>query len=78
MESGTNLDELAQQLGIIFPDEKEYDTLGGFVYDVLGQIPQAGDYVDFDGYRFEVLSVENRRIQQIKVIKRNSSDAVND
>ncbi|MCF7801660.1 MAG: hemolysin family protein [Candidatus Marinimicrobia bacterium] len=78
VESGTNLDELAQQLDVNFPGEKEYDTLGGFVYDVLGQIPQAGDYVDFDGYRFEVLSVENRRIQQIKVIKRNSSNAVND
>ncbi|MCF7797854.1 MAG: hemolysin family protein [Lentisphaeria bacterium] len=78
VESGTNLDELAEQLRVNFPDDKEYDTLGGFVYDVLGQIPQAGDYIDFDGYRFEVLSVENRRIQQIKVIKRNSADTDHD
>jgi len=69
VESGTNLDELAERLLVTFPRDKEYDTLGGFVYDLLGQIPQPGDRVDFESYRFEVLTVENRRIQQIKIIK---------
>lgn len=72
VESGTNLDELAERLPVTFPPDKEYDTLGGFVYDILGQIPKPGDQVDYNGYRFEVLSVENRRIQQIKIIKQPS------
>ena len=70
VESGTNLDELTGVLHIAFPEDREYDTLGGFIYDVRGQIPKTGDQVDFAGYCFEVLSIENRRIQQIKIIKR--------
>ena len=70
VESGTNLDELTGVLHIAFPEDREYDTLGGFIYDVRRQIPKTGDQVDYAGYCFEVLSIENRRIQQIKIIKR--------
>ncbi len=69
VESGANLDELTRVLHIAFPEGREYDTLGGFIYDVRGQIPKIGDQVDFAGYCFEVLSIENRRIQQIKIKK---------
>jgi CBS domain containing-hemolysin-like protein len=39
-------DEIAQELGMIIPEEEEYDTLGGLVADRLERIPMMGDRIE--------------------------------
>ncbi|GAB5366195.1 hypothetical protein AAMO2058_001124000 [Amorphochlora amoebiformis] len=38
----TSIDELAEVMGVEFPEEKAYETVAGFVLDQLGAIPQPG------------------------------------
>ena len=43
------------------------DTVGGFVYQALGKIPQTGDYVTTDRLRIEVVSILGRRLRKLRI-----------
>ncbi len=63
-----DLDELAELIQVDFgPYLEEVDTLGGFLYAQFGRIPEPGESVEFQGWRFTVLSVDSRRIDQVRV-----------
>ncbi len=68
MDGITDLEEVEEQLHIKFPKD-DYDTLGGFIISLLGFLPQDGDMnsVEYQGIRFTVLNVEERRIGKVKV-----------
>lgn len=61
--------DLDERLGVRLPPG-EYDTLGGFVYDALGRIPQVGDSFEKDGVRFEVAEMDERRIISVRITLR--------
>ena len=70
MEGKTPLEELEELLDISF-EEESFETLNGFLIYRLDRIPEPGDdfSVDFRGYRFKILSVENKMIQSVLVTK---------
>lgn len=43
------------------------DTLGGFIFSVLGRVPQEGERFRVDGLEIEVLTVTGRRIRKVRV-----------
>lgn len=47
------------------PDTDDFTTLAGFVIFRLGRIPSAGDYVETQGWRLEVVDMDGRRIDKI-------------
>ena len=63
-----SVDEVEDLLGIKIPDDTEYDTLGGVVVDMLGDLPEEGQHpsVQIDRVRFTVLEVDDRRISRLK------------
>lgn len=48
-------------------DNSEVDTVGGLVYHNLGRIPQAGDVVETDHLRIEVVSILGRRLRRLRI-----------
>ena len=48
-------------------DSTDVDTVGGYVYQTLGKIPQAGDVVFTDHLRIEVVSILGRRIRKLRI-----------
>ena len=50
-----------------------YDTVGGFVYERLGRIPNIGDTITHGVLKIEVLGTTGRRLDQIRVTKQSSS-----
>ena len=66
--------DLEENLDIEFPDEREYDTLAGFILDAHGDIPDKGVQVSFNRYRFTVITILSNRIDKVKIEKnRNES-----
>ena len=49
------------------PHEEEYETLSGFVMTSLGRVPQAADHFEWNGYRFEVMDMDGRRVDKVLV-----------
>lgn len=59
-----NMDELNELLDMDLPSAG-FDTLGGFIYDHLGQVPDEGQTMSVPGLEIEVLKVEGQRIAQV-------------
>ena len=59
--------DLEEETDIEFPEDRDYDTLGGFILDILTDIPQTGEQVKFNNMIFTVQTVENNRIGKIKI-----------
>jgi len=61
-----NMDELNELLDMDLPSAG-FDTLGGFIYDHLGQVPDEGQTMSVPGLEIEVLKVEGQRIAQVLI-----------
>lgn len=48
-------------------DAGRFETIAGYILDRLGHIPVAGEYVESDGFKIEVVAMEGYRIGEIKV-----------
>ncbi len=46
---------------------QDVNTIGGYVYSVLGRMPAAGDVITKDGLQIEVLEMGGRRIRQLRL-----------
>jgi putative hemolysin len=44
-----------------------WDTVGGLMMDLVGRVPDSGDVVESDGFRFTALEVRGRRIGRIRI-----------
>ncbi|HEX6060099.1 MAG TPA: hemolysin family protein [Gemmatimonadaceae bacterium] len=63
-------DELELELEEIALDEhRGYRTLGGFILAQLGRVPVTGDAVEWGGFRFEVVAMDGRRIEQVRIAR---------
>ena len=66
-----DLDQLAQALDITFPEDQEFDTLGGLVFAQLSVIPSDGEQLELDAYglHIKVLNFTDRRVELAQVSK---------
>jgi CBS domain containing-hemolysin-like protein len=62
------IDELSELLEVDLPDE-EWDTVGGLVAGLLGQVPKRGQEVSFQGLTLRAERVQGRRIAQVLIRK---------
>ncbi|HET6793854.1 MAG TPA: hemolysin family protein [Acidimicrobiales bacterium] len=60
------VDEINQELGAGVP-EGEYVTLGGFLFDRFGHIPDEGEALIHDGWEFRIAEMDRRRIAKVVV-----------
>jgi putative hemolysin len=58
-------DEMADHLGLTLPQPRDYQTLAGFLLAQLQHMPSVGDAIDAQGWRFEVVDVDGRRIDKV-------------
>lgn len=68
VEGGMSIEEVNDEIGIELPDG-EYETLAGFVLDVLGQIPSERDQFDYGDLKFEILEMQALKIERVRVTK---------
>ncbi len=70
IEGKTPLEELEERFDISF-EEEEFDTLNGFLISRLDKIPEPDEEfnVDYGGFNFKILKVENKMIQSVLVTK---------
>ncbi|MFT7475627.1 MAG: CBS domain containing-hemolysin-like protein [Verrucomicrobiales bacterium] len=60
-------DEVLEACGFDMP-EGEYETLAGFVLDVLGLVPSPGARFIHDGWQFEVVAMDRRRVASVRLV----------
>ncbi len=72
LDAGMQIDSVNDLLKIELPTDQS-DTLAGFIYDQLGEVPKVGATVIHEPSRttFEVLGINDRRILKVKVMPPN-------
>ncbi len=63
--------EMKDRLGLkALPEEDRgrYNTLAGMIMLLLGRLPNVADHVEWDGWRFEVVDMDGKRIDKVMVV----------
>jgi putative hemolysin len=60
-------DALADRLGLEYGEDREFGTAAGYVLSVLKKLPVEGEAFTDQGWRFEVVDMDNRRIDKLLV-----------
>ncbi|MBM3486198.1 MAG: HlyC/CorC family transporter [Alphaproteobacteria bacterium] len=58
-------DEMAERLAITMPEDHDYHTVAGFVLSQTGHVPRLGDRVRWQGWEFEVIDMDGRRVDKV-------------
>jgi len=69
VDGSINIYDIEEYFNINFPDDRDYDTLAGYILDSIGDIPKKGQEVKFDKFTFKVILLDQNRIEKIKVFK---------
>jgi CBS domain containing-hemolysin-like protein len=69
------LDDVWEKLGIEVEGSTEVSTIGGFVTELLGRIPRAGDRAPVDGFDLRVIEMKGRRVSKVLVVRRPETTA---
>ncbi|MBQ9538331.1 MAG: HlyC/CorC family transporter [Treponema sp.] len=64
----SRLSDLNEQLGIRL-DSRSCETIGGFIVECLGHIPQEGECIEREGFRFYVGAMDDKRVAVVKLEK---------
>jgi putative hemolysin len=62
-------DAMAEALDIALPEDRDYATAAGHVLYVLRHLPEEGEAFDDAGWRFEVVDMDGRKIDKLRVRK---------
>lgn len=66
-----DLSDVAEKLDIVFEDEEDYDTLGGYLIGRIGRIPEDDEMLEItiSGWLFQIKQFEEKRIEKVLVIR---------
>ncbi|MCL2069821.1 MAG: hemolysin family protein [Treponema sp.] len=67
-DARVNLEDLCERIDICLPAE-DFDTLGGFVFDLFGKIPVKYEKQVWEGHEFIIQDVEGHKINSVKIVK---------
>ena len=60
-------DAMADRLSIDLPDDREFATAAGYVLYMLKRLPHEGEHFTDQGWRFEVVDMDGRKIDKLLV-----------
>ncbi|MBI5627030.1 MAG: CBS domain-containing protein [Nitrosomonadales bacterium] len=75
VKADTEIADFNEALGAEFSDE-EYDTVGGLVLQVAGQLPKRGDRIHLGEFTFTVLRADSRRLHLLLVERKKSTPKI--
>jgi putative hemolysin len=65
LDGAMPVEEMAAAVGVHVPEDRDYHTVAGFVLSHLMHLPQVGEALDAQGWRFEVVDTDGRRIDKV-------------
>ena len=72
MRGSMAIDDVEELLGVHFgkKSDETVTTIAGLLSHVSGKVPGPGDKVDLEGYNFEVLEANQRKVLRLRIRKR--------
>ena len=67
VSGAASADLLSDRLGVNLPRERDYSTVAGFALSVLKHLPETGEKFRYDGWSFEIVDMDGRKIDKLIV-----------
>jgi CBS domain containing-hemolysin-like protein len=74
VRGNVDMRKLCARLGIAWDPELEVSTISGLVTEILERIPVAGDVIEWNDYRIEVLKADRRRARVLSITRRKPGE----
>ncbi len=74
LEASTELRELAEKVDVEFPESTTATTVGGFVIELFGRVPENGATVGWNDLTFEVLEADDTHVVKIGVRRERTGE----
>ena len=65
VSGAASADLLSDRLGVAMPHERDYSTVAGFALSVLKHLPETGEKFRHDGWSFEIVDMDGRKIDKL-------------
>jgi putative hemolysin len=65
VSGAASADLLVDRLGVNLPNDRDYSTIAGFALSVLKHLPDTGETFKHDGWKFEVVDMDGRKIDKL-------------
>jgi putative hemolysin len=65
VSGAASADLLSDRLGVNLPGDRDYSTVAGFALSVLKHLPETGESFKHDGWRFEIVDMDGRKIDKL-------------
>ncbi|MEQ7873736.1 hemolysin family protein [Sphingomonas sp. ASV193] len=75
VSGAASADLLADRIGVAMPADRDYSTVAGFALSVLKHLPGEGETFTHDGWSFEVLDMDGRKIDKLLVSRKRKRAA---
>jgi putative hemolysin len=69
LSGAASADLLQDRLGMHMPGDRDYSTVAGFALSILKRIPDTGETFMADGWKFEVLDMDGRKIDKLLAMR---------
>lgn len=63
------IENINEEFGLDLKESDTYHTLGGFILENLGRLPQQGEAFEIEGHKFMIMKMSATRIELVKVEK---------
>lgn len=67
IDARMNIADLKENIGVEFPEDEDYDTIGGFIISYLGRLPKQGESFNYSGIVITVKELYKRRLLKVVI-----------
>ena len=61
------IEDIEEYFDVDFPDEVDYESLGGFILNEMGSVPSIGDEFEWGGMQFRIIEADEKKIITVEV-----------
>jgi putative hemolysin len=65
ISGAASADVLTDRLGVAMPEDRDFSTVAGFALSVLKHLPEIGEIFRHDGWSFEIVDMDGRKIDKL-------------
>lgn len=66
LDGSTKIEDVNEMIGMHLESE-HFDTIGGYIIEIMGNLPEVGECIERNGIRFVIESVDKNRIESIRI-----------
>ena len=74
VDGGMRVEEANDEMKLNIPEGDDYETVAGFVLDLLGHIPKQGEQLKYKNFKIVMTEMRGMKIEKIRLIKEKHAE----